>query len=188
MLTALRASLNYEGDSFRAQLAEPVRAAGRVFSPGSLVEGTVVRSVAPRMLSRAGSLYLRVERIAPPDGEALRVGGSLSAAEADRQARFALDQEGRLRGRKPGRLNGLVDLGYAYFLGKVSDDISEAPLHAIGASMSDAAVANAARWVGLGASLTFLLTRHGQDVYLPQYALIEIDLGRVRETAAADRE
>jgi len=54
--------------------------------------------------------------------------------------------------------------------------------------MSDAAVANAARWVGLGASLTFLLTRHGQDVYLPQYALIEIDLGRMRETAAADRE
>ena len=120
----------------------------------------------------------------PPDGEPLRVGGSLSAAEADRQARFALDQEGRLHGRKPGRLNGLVDLGYAYFLGKVSDDISEAPLHAIGASMSDAAVANAARWVGLGASLTFLLTRR----YLPQYALIEIDLGRVREPAAADRE
>ncbi len=188
LLTALRASLNHEGDSFRAQLAEPVRAAGRVFSPGSVVEGTVVRSVAPRMLGRAGSLYLRVERIVPPGGEALRVGGSLSAAEADRQARFALDQEGRLHGRKPGRLNGLVDLGYTYFLGKVSDDISEAPLHAIGASMSDAAVANAARWVGLGASLTFLLTRHGKDVYLPQYALIEIDLGRVREIAAADRE
>jgi len=188
LLTALRASLNHGGDSFRAQLAEPVPAAGRVFSPGSVVEGTVVRSVAPRMLSRAGSLYLRVERIVPPDGEPLRVGGSLCAAEADRQARFALDQEGRFYGRKPGRLNGLVDLGYAYFLGKVSDDISEAPLHAIGASMSDAAVANAARWVGLGASLTFLLTRHGQDVYLPQYALIEIDLGRMRETAAADRE
>ncbi len=30
--------------------------------------------------------------------------------------------------------------------------------------------------------------RHGKDVYLPQYALIEIDLGRVREIAAADRE
>jgi len=91
-----------------------------------------------------------------------------------------------LHGRKPGRLNGLVDLGYAYFLGSVSDDTSEAPLHAIGTSMSDAAVANAAQWVGLGASLTFLLTRTRR--YLPQHASMEIDLGRVRETAAADRE
>jgi hypothetical protein len=188
LLTALRASLNREGDTFRAQLAEPMRAAGRVFWSGSLVEGTVVRSVAPRMLSRAGSLYLRVERIVPPEREALRVGGSLSAAEADTQARFALDEEGRLHGRKPGMLNGLVDLGYAYALGKVSDDISEAPVRAIGASMSDAAVANAARYVGLGTSLAFLLTRHGRDVYLPKYALIEIDLGRVSEPAAANRE
>jgi hypothetical protein len=75
--------------------------------------------------------------------------GILSAAEADAQARFALDEEGTLHGRKPGVVNGLVDLGYAYFLGKVSDDISETPIRAIGATMSDAAVANAARYVGL---------------------------------------
>jgi hypothetical protein len=187
LLTALRASQNHQGDTFRAQLAEPVRIGGRVFAPWSLVEGTVVRSVAPRVLSRAGRLYLRVDRIVPADGEPLRVGGSLRAAEADAQARFALDQEGTLHGRKPGMLNGLVDISYGYFLGKLSDDVAETPIRAIGASMSDGAVVNAARYFGLGSSLVFLITRHGRDVYLPKYALIEIDFGRVSDTAAAAR-
>ena len=184
LLTAMRASGNHEGDKFAAQLAEPVRVEGRVLARGSVVEGTVVRSVAPRMLSRAGKLNLRVDRIVPHDGEPLRVGGSLSSAEADAQARFALDEEGTLHGRKPGLVNGLVDLGYAYFLGKASDDIAETPIRAIGASMSDAAVANAARYVGLGTSVAFLLTRRGRDVYLPKYALIEIDLGRASKAAS----
>jgi len=184
LLTALRASLNHEGDTFRAQLGEPVRVGGRVLAPGSIVEGTVVRCAAPRMLSRAGRLYLRVDRIAPAKGEPLRVVGSLSAAEADASARFALDEEGTLHGRKPGFANGLVDLGYAYALGKISDDIAETPIRAIGASLSDAAVANAARYVGLGTSLAFLITRHGRDVYLPKYALIKIDFGRVGEPPA----
>jgi hypothetical protein len=187
LLTAMRAALNHEGDTFRAQLAEPVRVAGRVFAPGSVVEGTIVRSVAPRMLSRAGRLYLRVDRIVPVEGESLRVSGSLSGAEADAQAKFALDEEGTLHGRKPGIKNGLVDLGYSYFLGKISDDISETPIRAIGASMSDAAVANAARYVGLGTSVAFLITRHGRDVYLPKYALIEIEFGRVSETASSEK-
>jgi hypothetical protein len=184
LLTALRASQNHEGDTFRGQLAEPVRVGGRMFAPGTYVEGTVVRSVAPRMLSRAGRLYLRVDHILPRDGEPLRVGGSLSAAEADEQARFALDEEGTLHGRKPGMVNGLVDLGYAYALGKVSDDIAETPIRAIGAGMSNAAVANAARYVGLGTSVAFLITRHGRDVYLAKYSLIEFDLGRVSKAAS----
>jgi hypothetical protein len=176
-----------QDDAFRAQLAEPARVAGRVFAPGSVVEGTVVRSVAPRMLNRAGRLYLRADRIVPADGEALRVDGSLGGAEADAQARFALDEEGTLYGRKPGIVNGLVDLGDSYFLGKIADDISETPIRAIGASMSDAAVANAARYVGVGTSVAFLITRHRRDAYLPKSALMEIDFGRAKWTATAAR-
>jgi hypothetical protein len=185
MLTGLRSSTNHQGDTFRAQLAEPVRIGSRVFASGSMVEGTVARRDPPRTLSRAGKLSLRVDRVVPAEGEPLRVGGSLSEAEADAQSRFALDEEGTLHGRKPGMLNGLVDIGYAYFIGKVSDDIAETPIRAIGAAMSDAAVANAARYVGLGSSLVFLITRHGRDVYMPKYSLIDIDFGRVSETSAA---
>jgi len=189
LLTNLQASTNHPGDAFRAQLAEPVSIGGRIFPPQSVVEGTIVRSAPPRMLSRAGRLYLRVERIVPVEGETLRVSGSLSGAEAEAHSHEVLDEEGTLHGRKPGLMNGLVDAGYGYFVGKLSDDIAETPIRAIGASMSDAAVANAARYVGLGSSVAFLITRHGRDVSLPKYSLIEISFGRVNDsvgTANAD--
>jgi hypothetical protein len=183
LLTRLSASESHEGDTFQAQLAEPVRVGDRVFAPGSLLEGTVVRRTPPRILSRAGKLHLRVDQITAQDGKTLDVSGTLSGAEADAQAHFFLDEEGTLRGRKPGITNGLVDLGMSYALGKVSDDLAETPIRALGASMSDAAVANAARYVGLAGALTFLVTRHGRDVQLPKYAEIEIDFGRVNQAA-----
>jgi hypothetical protein len=185
LLTRLSASESHEGDKFQAQLAEPVRVVDRVFAPGSLLEGTVVRRTPPRMLSRAGKLHLRVDQITAQDGSALHVSGNLSQAEADAQTRFVLDEEGNLRGRKPGIANGLVDLGISYAIGKVSDDLAETPIRALGASMSDAAVANAARYVGIAGAVTFLVTRHGRDVRLPKYAEIEVDFGRVNQTAAA---
>jgi hypothetical protein len=75
-------------------------------------------------------------------------------------------------------------LGIAYAVGKVTDDVAETPIRAVGAAMSDAAVANAARYFGLGASAVFLVTRHGRDVYLPRYSEIEIDFGRLGEPAS----
>jgi len=72
-----------------------------------------------------------------------------------------------LRGLRPGVKNAVVDLSIAYAIGKVTDDIAETPIRAIVATMSDAAVANAARYFGLGASAVFLVTRHGRDVNLP---------------------
>jgi hypothetical protein len=183
LLTRLSASESREGDRFQAQLAEPVRLGDRVFEPGSWLEGTVVRRIPPRILSRAGKLHLSVDQITAQDGETLDVSGTLSNAEADAQARFFLDEEGTLRGQKPGITNGLVDLAMSYALGKVSDDLAETPIRALAVSMSDAAVANAARYVGLAGAVTFLVTHHGRDVQLPKYAEIEIDFERVHQAA-----
>src|SRR5260370_3020530 len=63
MLTALRASLSHAGDTFLAQQAAPVPIAGPRLAPRTGVEETSIRSVAPRMLSRVGRLYLRIDRI-----------------------------------------------------------------------------------------------------------------------------
>ena len=90
-----------------------------------------------------------------------------------------------LRGRKPGLESALVDLGIAYAVGKAAHDIAESPLRALGPAMSDAAVANAARYFGLGASAIFLVTRHGGDVRLPKYAEIEINFERVNQAASS---
>jgi len=182
VLTTLSASHSHEGDLFQAQLAEPVRLAGQTFEAGSLLQGRVMRSQPPRMLSRAGSLRLRVDQVTSPQGLTLPAIGSLDRAEADAQARFVLDEEGQLRGLKPGVKNTFVDLGITYALGKAADDIAETPIRAIGAGMGDAAVANAARYCGLGASAIFLVTRHGRDFRLPKYAEIEVDFGRAERT------
>jgi hypothetical protein len=181
LLTQLSASHSQKGDPFQARLAEPVSLGGQSFEAGSLLEGKVSRSTPPRMLSRAGALYLRIERITSPTGISLATSGTLAGVEADRGAKYALDEEGGLRGLKPGLTNALVDVSIAYAVGKATDDIAETPIRAIGAAMSDAAVANAARYFGLGASAVFLVTRHGRDVRLARYSEIEIDFGRLGE-------
>jgi len=183
LLTQLSASHSRKDDAFQARLAEPVRLGEKFFEEGSLVEGTVSQSARPRMLSRAGSLHLRIDRITSPQGASLAVAGTLGGVEAEAGAKYALDEEGGLHGLRPGVTNALVDLGIAYTLGKVTDDLAETPIRAVGAAMSDAAVANAARYFGLGASAVFLITRHGRDVYLPRYSEIEIDFGRLSEQA-----
>lgn len=183
LLTQLSASHSQKDDAFQARLAEPVRLGDRVFEEGSVVDGKVSQSVPPRMLSRAGSLHLRIDRITSPEGASVAVAGALGGVEAEPGAKYTLDEEGGLHGLRPGMKNALVDLSIAYAMGKISDDLAETPIRAVGAAMSDAAVANAARYFGLGASAVFLVTRHGRDVYLPRYSEIEIDFGRLGDGA-----
>ena len=183
LLNGLSASQNQEGDRFQALLAEPLRLGGQIFDAGTIVEGTVVRRAPPRIFSRAGLLYLRIDRLVSQQ-QTISVDGSLVAAESGPGTPPVLDDEGILRGHKPGMKNALVDLGIAYVLGKASDDIAETPIRAVGAAMSDAAVANAARYFGLAGSAVFLVARHGRDVRLPQYSEVEIDFGRVNQAVA----
>jgi hypothetical protein len=185
LLTQLSASHSQKDDAFQARLAEPVRLGDKVFEEGSLVDGKVSQSARPRMLSRAGSLHLRIDRISSPQGASLAVAGALVGVEAEPGAKYTLDEEGGLRGLRPGVKNALVDLSIAYAVGKITDDLAETPIRAVGAAMSDAAVANAARYFGLGASAVFLVTRHGRDVYLPRYSEIEIDFGRLGDQASS---
>jgi hypothetical protein len=137
LLNTLSAAQNREGD-LSSVLAEPVRFGGQMFGAGSIVEGRVLRSTPPRTLSRAGTLSLRIDCLAPPE-QTLAVDGVLDAAENEARAPPMLREEGMLRGRKPGLKNALVDLGIAYAVGKAADDIAETPLRAAGAAMSDAA-------------------------------------------------
>jgi hypothetical protein len=181
LLTQLSASRSRKGDVFQARLAEPVQFGDEFFEEGSIVNGSVSQRVGPRMLSRAGSLHLRINGITSPLEVSKEIAGSLAGVESEPGAKYALDEEGGLRGLKPGFANAAVDLAIAYSIGKVTDDLAETPIRAIGAAMSDAAVANAARYFGLGASAFFLATRHGRDVYLPRYTEIEIDFGRLAE-------
>jgi hypothetical protein len=183
LLTSLSAAKNHQGDIFQARLSEPL-SFGNIFYPaGTLVEGHVTRQAPPRWLSRPGVLALKMDRIIPAEGDPLGVSGSLEGADADASSRFAMDEEGTMRGRKPGIGKALVDIGLGYAFGKIADDLSEAPIRAIAAGMGDASVATAARYVGLGTASVFLITRHGRDVKLAKYSEIEIYFARDPESA-----
>lgn len=183
LLTSLSAAKNHQGDIFQARLSEPLSFGNFFYPPGTLVEGHVTRQVPPRWLSRPGVLALKVDRIIPADGAPLGVLGSLEGADADASSRFVMDEEGTMRGRKPGMGKALVDIALGYAFGKIADDLSEAPIRAIAAGMGDASVATAARYVGFGTASVFLITRHGRDVKLAKYSEIEIYFARDPESA-----
>jgi hypothetical protein len=183
LLTSLSAAKNHQGDIFQARLSEPLSFGIFFYPAGTLVEGHVTRQVPPRWLSRPGLLALKVDRIIPADGDPLGVSGSLEGADADASSRFVMDEEGTMRGRKPGIGKALVDIGMGYAFGKIADDLSEAPIRAIAAGMGDASVATAARYVGFGTASVFLITRHGRDVKLAKYSEIEIYFARDPESA-----
>src|SRR5262249_10337665 len=60
LLGPLSAGKSHPGDSFQARVIEPVRQGAEIVVPeGTVLTGEVSKSKAPRMLSRAGSLYLK---------------------------------------------------------------------------------------------------------------------------------
>ena len=183
LLTSLSAAKNHQGDIFQARLSEPLSFGNFFYPAGTLVEGHVTRQVPPRWLSRPGVLALKVDRIIPAEGDPLGVSGSLEGADADASSRFVMDEEGTMRGRKPGIGKALVDIGMGYAFGKIADDLSEAPIRAIAAGMGDASVATVARYVGFGTASVFLITRHGRDVKLAKYSEIEIYFARDPESS-----
>lgn len=174
LLSSLSAAKNHQEDQFQASLAEPLRRGDSYFPAGTRIEGHIARRVPPRWLSRAGMLILKVDRILPQTGEPVKISGTLVNAEAETTSQFVMDEEGGLQGRKPGIGAALWDVGIGYALGKLADDVSEAPIRAIAAGVGDASVAATARYFGLGTASIFLLTRHGQDVNLSKFSEIEI--------------
>ena len=83
LLTELSATTNHPGDSFQAELMEPIWLDGRIGVPeGSLFEGQVTKSVAPRCLNRGGRLHLDFRRLILPSGATAEISASLNGPRA----------------------------------------------------------------------------------------------------------
>ena len=87
-------------DRFQAALAEPVRFARQMFGAGSIVEGRVLRSTPPRMLSRAGTLSLRLGRLVSRE-QIFAVDGVLDAAKSERMRRWRWTKRACFEGASP---------------------------------------------------------------------------------------
>jgi len=179
LLQDVSASRSHAGDAVQARLLEPVELNSRVVLPaGSLFEGAVLKATPPRMLSRAGSLFLAFTELKLPDGVRIPVSASLTQVELNRGSHTRMDAEGRLHGERPGAAWMLINGGVTAGIAKEVDDGTQLILEAILSSATDASTAGTARIAGTIVSGLFMLTRHGRDVILPAHTEMSLVLNR----------
>ncbi|MGA8431697.1 MAG: hypothetical protein WB729_17870 [Candidatus Sulfotelmatobacter sp.] len=179
LLGDVSASKSQPGDAVQARLLEPVLLDSHMVLPaGSLVEGKVVKKIPPRMLSRAGSLYLTFTGLTLPGGNQFPIAATLAAAELDDRSHTKIDKEGGLHGERPGKAWMAINLGVTAGVGKEADDTFQLIFEAIVSSATDASTAGQARIISGCASAIYLATRHGRDVILPRFTEMNISLDR----------
>jgi len=179
LLNTVSASKSRAGESVQARLLSPVVLNSQVALPaGSVFDGTVVKQTPPRMLSRAGSIYLKFHSVLLPDGSRYDISASLAGAELDRGSHTRIDAEGRIRGERPGVAWMLINGGLTAGVSKSLDDGAQLIIEAIISTATDASTAGVSRIVSTCASGVFLLTRRGRDVILPRFTEMEIVLNR----------
>lgn len=174
----LSASGNQEGDVFHARLLEPIWAGNQLILPeGSRFEGRVVRRKPPRRLSRGGSLRVAFDRMILPSGAPVEIPASLTAAELDPEGVW-MDSEGEVHGGSRTKKRALLDLGLAYLLGKLADDLFEEGVKLGVSQAASGTVTAVARYLGIGTGLVVFLGQRGKDVALPLYTELELTFPR----------
>lgn len=89
-----------------------------------------------------------------------------------------VDPEGGLRGGSPGKKRPLFDLGVYFGLSKVSDDSFQLIAQALVSTATDASTAGTARLVGIAVGGFFFIKRHGRNVVLPPYTMLNVRFDR----------
>jgi len=179
LLRDISASKNHVSDSFQARLVEPVLLESKVLLPeGTLFQGTVMKSQAPRTLSRSGSISLTFTNMTEPGGTGTSIAASVAGAQINQRSHTVIDPEGHMHGDRPGKVWMLVNFGTTAGIGKVADDGTQLIIEALVSTATDASTAGTARIVATCASAIFLLTRHGRDVVLPKYTQMKIVFDR----------
>jgi hypothetical protein len=187
LLQDVGASKNHAGDFVRARLVEPVRLASSIILPeGTLFSGKVLRSQAPRTLSRSGSIYLTFTNLTIPGGRSSSITASIAGAEISERSHTVIDAEGQMHGERPGKAWMLLNAGVTAGIAKEVDDGTQLIVEALVSTATDASTAGAARIVSTCASAIFLLTRHGRDVVLPKYTQLKIAFDRPAEIRGAN--
>jgi hypothetical protein len=188
LLGTVSAGKSHAGDSIQARILEPVRNGSIVVLPeGALLEGEVVKSTPPRMLSRGGSLYLKFNKLTVPGGVTGPVMASLTGIEINERSHTKIDAEGGLRADRPGKAWLLANIGVTAGLAKVADDTTQLIIEAVVSTATDASTAGSAKIAAACVSGVFLLTRHGRDVVIPQFTEMEIMFDRPVTLAAPEQ-
>jgi hypothetical protein len=173
------ASKSKPGDTIQARLLEPVILNTEFALPaGSLLEGKVIKTRPPRMLSRAGALYLTFTSLTVPSGDRFRLAASLAGAELDQRSHTKMDAEGQLHGEHPGKAWMAINLGVTAGVAKVADDTLQLIIEVIVSTATDVSTAGVGRIAASCASGIYMATRKGRDVVLPRFTEMDVSLDR----------
>jgi len=179
LLDTVSASKSKPGDAIEARLIEPVKINDAVvLAEGTLLEGRVLKSSAPKMLSRPGSLLITFDDMKMLSGASGPMVASVSGAELDQKSHTQMNSEGQMSGGWPGKAWMFINIGVTAGLAKVSDDTLQLIIEAIVSTATDASTAGVGRIAATTVSGIFLLTRHGRDVVLPKFTEMRITLNR----------
>jgi hypothetical protein len=191
LLGNVSASKSQTGDIVQARLLEPLFLNSQIALPaGTMFQGKVVKKTPPRLLSRAGSLYLTFTDITLPEGTHLPVVASVAGADLDERSHTRIDAEGGLRGQSPGKAWMAINLGVTAGVAKIADDGIQLVIEAIVSTATDVSTAGTGRIVAGCASALFMATRHGRDVVIPRFTEMEISLDRpvaLNASASSDK-
>lgn len=159
LLRDISASKNHVSDSFQARLVEPVFLESRILLPeGTLFEVTVLKSQAPRTLSRSGSILLSFTNMTIPGGKRSPIAASVAGAQVSQRSHTVIDPEGRMHGDRPGKAWMLLIIGATAGITKEVDGITQLIIEALVSTATDASTAGTASVVSTCASAIFLLT------------------------------
>ena len=176
LLNRLSTSENKQGERFQARLEEPIVQDGHVILPqGCLFEGRITRMMAPRRLSRGGSMQLVFESVSLPEGDVQKLVASLSAVEAETSQAVKMDNEGGLKGGSENKKRAISAAAVAIVTGQAVDELTSAPIEAAIGAAAGGAVGPI---IGVATGVFFYLAGKGKDIEIPEQTELEITFGR----------
>lgn len=179
LLDNLSAGKNRAGDAFQARFIEPVKLdSGVVIPEGTILSGNVAKRTPPRMLSRAGSLFLTFTGLQLPGESPNPTAATIRAAQLDQRSHTRIDREGEFKGERPGKAWMLINGGVTAGIAKEVDDGTQLVIEALVSTATDASTAGTARIAATCVSGLFMLTRHGRDVVLPKFTEMSVQFNR----------
>src|SRR5438477_5049849 len=75
------------GDTYEAKLLEPIIANGQLLMPeGAVLEGRIRKAVAPKRMSRGGTLVLGFDGVRLDDGSTEKINAAVAGVEAEKSS------------------------------------------------------------------------------------------------------
>jgi len=159
----LTTKLNYQNDSFTANVSEPVMIGGRDVIPvGATIEGRIVHLERPGRVRGVGQMRLSPERLTLPDGRSFPLSATLTSAYGAENAKV-VGSEGTVKGPSS-RSGEMLEIGGGSIIGLALGAVAVHPL--VGMTLGGAA------------GFVDHMRHHGKDLTLPIGTQLNYELTR----------